>query len=154
MTMTHRHHRIGGRRVAGAALAVGLLAAGCSSADDADQSTTPTTTITTPTTTITTTIAGDAGTSVSVDDDGVTTVDGDALDDELAEIPADDLSGDLSGDLSDALSDADRANLIFMREEEKLALDVYDALYDIWGLRIFDNIARAHAHVNVPRVAR
>ena len=28
-----------------------------------------------------------------------------------------------------------------MREEEKLARDVYLALYDIWGLQIFNNIA-------------
>jgi hypothetical protein len=31
--------------------------------------------------------------------------------------------------------------LSYMREEEKLALDVYETLYDQWGLRIFRNIA-------------
>ena len=30
-----------------------------------------------------------------------------------------------------------------MREEEKLARDVYVALGDRWGLRVFENIARA-----------
>jgi hypothetical protein len=40
-----------------------------------------------------------------------------------------------------ALSQADRDGLAFMREEEKLARDVYQALYDVWGLEIFDNIA-------------
>lgn len=30
--------------------------------------------------------------------------------------------------------------LIFMREEEKLARDVYIAMYDNWGQRVFNNI--------------
>ena len=33
--------------------------------------------------------------------------------------------------------------LLYMREEEKLARDVYLAMYDIWGLQLFKNIARA-----------
>ncbi len=33
--------------------------------------------------------------------------------------------------------------LQFMREEEKLAHDVYVALYDKWGLRVFTNISRS-----------
>jgi hypothetical protein len=41
------------------------------------------------------------------------------------------------------LSDSDEAALIFMREEEKLAHDVYLALYDQWGLPIFSNISRS-----------
>jgi hypothetical protein len=32
-------------------------------------------------------------------------------------------------------------NLLFMREEEKLAHDVYVTLYEQWGLRVFDNIS-------------
>lgn len=40
-----------------------------------------------------------------------------------------------------SLSQAEVDSLIFMREEEKLARDVYLALYDIWGLNIFQNIA-------------
>lgn len=32
-------------------------------------------------------------------------------------------------------------NLVFMREEEKLARDVYLTMYDAWGLNIFSNIA-------------
>jgi hypothetical protein len=39
------------------------------------------------------------------------------------------------------LSDADIAALYFMREEEKLAHDVYLTLYDIWNLPILQNIA-------------
>jgi hypothetical protein len=33
------------------------------------------------------------------------------------------------------------AGLVWMREEEKLARDVYLALFDLWGTRIFSNIA-------------
>ena len=39
------------------------------------------------------------------------------------------------------LSDAELAGIVFMREEEKLARDVYLEMYDIWGRRIFANIA-------------
>ena len=39
------------------------------------------------------------------------------------------------------ISEAEAAGLAFMREEEKLALDVYLTLYDMWGLNIFTNIA-------------
>lgn len=35
------------------------------------------------------------------------------------------------------------AGLVFMREEEKLARDVYLTLYDAWGSQVFSNIARA-----------
>jgi len=39
------------------------------------------------------------------------------------------------------LSDAEIADLVFMREEEKLARDVYLTLYNTWGLQVFNNIA-------------
>jgi hypothetical protein len=39
------------------------------------------------------------------------------------------------------LDDADSEALIFMREEEKLAHDVYVVMYELWGLPIFDNIS-------------
>jgi len=39
------------------------------------------------------------------------------------------------------LSDEERDALQFMREEEKLAHDVYVTLYDEWGLRVFNSIA-------------
>jgi hypothetical protein len=41
------------------------------------------------------------------------------------------------------LSDAELAAIGFMREEEKLARDVYLDMYDIWGMRIFDNISQS-----------
>lgn len=42
-------------------------------------------------------------------------------------------SGELSAEESEAL--------VFMREEEKLAHDVYTQLYSVWGLPIFQNIS-------------
>jgi len=39
------------------------------------------------------------------------------------------------------ISEAEADGLAFMREEEKLARDVYLTLYDQWGLRSFSNIA-------------
>jgi len=41
----------------------------------------------------------------------------------------------------ETLSDAERDSIVFMREEEKLARDVYLGLGDLWTLPIFDNIA-------------
>jgi hypothetical protein len=42
---------------------------------------------------------------------------------------------------SETLSEDETAGLLFMREEEKLAHDVYMTLYDEWQLSIFQNIA-------------
>lgn len=52
---------------------------------------------------------------------------------ELANLPA--ASGELSNE--------EAAALLYMREEEKLAHDVYVTLYDQWGLAIFQNIANS-----------
>jgi hypothetical protein len=43
------------------------------------------------------------------------------------------------------LSTAEIAGLDYMREEEKLAHDVYTALYTLWGTAVFDNIAASEA---------
>jgi hypothetical protein len=43
------------------------------------------------------------------------------------------------------LSAADAAGLSYMREEEKLAHDVYQALYAKWSLPVFQNIARSES---------
>ena len=41
------------------------------------------------------------------------------------------------------------ADLQYMREEEKLAHDVYRALYEVWGVPVFDTIAGSEqAHMN------
>ena len=42
-----------------------------------------------------------------------------------------------------SLSEAERQGLIFMREEEKLARDVYLAMQEKWGGRVFSNISQA-----------
>jgi hypothetical protein len=47
----------------------------------------------------------------------------------VLDLPASDLSAD------------ETASLLFMREEEKLARDVYNALYALWGQPTFQNIA-------------
>jgi hypothetical protein len=41
------------------------------------------------------------------------------------------------------LTSEEEAGLLFMREEEKLARDVYLVLLDKWGLRVFENIAES-----------
>lgn len=43
----------------------------------------------------------------------------------------------------ETLSDEEQEGLIYMREEEKLARDVYTTLGDVWGLQIFSNIAQS-----------
>ncbi len=43
------------------------------------------------------------------------------------------------------LSDAEKAALLFMREEEKLARDVYTALYARWSVPAFSNIATSES---------
>ncbi|AKI97430.1 DUF2202 domain-containing protein [Kosmotoga pacifica] len=42
-----------------------------------------------------------------------------------------------------SLSDEELNGILQMREEEKLARDVYLELYDIWGLKTFYNIAQS-----------
>lgn len=66
-----------------------------------------------------------------VDEDSTTSVDTVALDHAF--------SGIATTDLSEAEADG----LSFMREEEKLARDIYLMLYEQWGIRIFQNIAGA-----------
>jgi len=41
------------------------------------------------------------------------------------------------------LSSNEKDGLIFMREEEKLARDVYITLYQKWGEKVFDNISKS-----------
>jgi len=45
------------------------------------------------------------------------------------------------GGTTPVLSEKEASDLIFLREEEKLARDVYLALYDAWGTPIFLNIS-------------
>ena len=47
------------------------------------------------------------------------------------------------------LSATEKESLLYMREEEKLARDVYNAFYARYGLRVFSNIAASEqAHMN------
>ncbi len=41
------------------------------------------------------------------------------------------------------VSESEAEGLAFMREEEKLARDVYITLYEQWGMRVFTNISRS-----------
>lgn len=41
------------------------------------------------------------------------------------------------------LDENEMMGLVFMREEEKLARDVYLTMFDLWGLNIFNNIAKS-----------
>ncbi len=63
--------------------------------------------------------------------DGATSVVDTVLDDVLAAEPLEDLS------------QAEVEGLIFMREEEKLARDVYIAMYALGYSRVFDNISKS-----------
>ena len=62
-------------------------------------------------------------------DDGSTSVVDETLDDVLSTLPLGDLSED------------EVVGLLFMREEEKLAHDVYVYLYAEWGATVFDKIS-------------
>ena len=61
--------------------------------------------------------------------------------------------GSFSNDIASVIENVDKAPLsssetsgiLLMREEEKLARDVYLTLYDKWGLRTFSNIAGAES---------
>ncbi len=55
----------------------------------------------------------------------------------------------LKGASANTLSEAEAAGLLLMREEEKLARDVYTAFYNLHGLAIFDNISESEqAHMD------
>ena len=41
---------------------------------------------------------------------------------------------------TEALEDAEKARILFIREEEKLAYDVYQTMFDIYGVNVFQNI--------------
>lgn len=64
-------------------------------------------------------------------------------DDTLAETAANgDATTVASASATDETLSADEiAGLLFMREEEKLAHDVYVALFNVWGAQVFANIA-------------
>lgn len=67
----------------------------------------------------------------TTDEDGSTSIDETTLTEILNTLPLDDLST------------AEIDGLLFMREEEKLARDVYIEMYEIWSLGVFDNISNS-----------
>ncbi|TYB87840.1 MAG: DUF2202 domain-containing protein [Kosmotoga sp.] len=56
------------------------------------------------------------------------------------------------GGFAVTLNDEETSGILLMREEEKLARDVYLELYELWGLRTFNNIAQAE-QTHMDRVA-
>lgn len=68
-----------------------------------------------------------------VDANGYTTFDCSALNTQINTAPL------------QALSDAERQSLLFMREEEKLARDLYLKLDETWDRQVFDNISQSEA---------
>ncbi len=77
------------------------------------------------------TLEEEASAIVSVDDNGATTVNLAELQSTLDSMPQDDLSQD------------EIDGLMYMREEEKLAHDVYTKLYEQWSQQIFYNISNS-----------
>lgn len=68
---------------------------------------------------------------LDVDDNGYTRFNRGALEDVIHALP------------KETLSEAETASLLFMREEEKLARDVYLTLYDRWSRQVFDHISES-----------
>lgn len=58
-------------------------------------------------------------------------------------IPAQEVTSVAAPASAEGITDAEAAGLLFMREEEKLARDVYLTFADMWGSRIFSNIQGA-----------
>ena len=44
---------------------------------------------------------------------------------------------------TETIDDDAKSSLVFMREEEKLAHDVYVYMFDLWGLNTFNNISKS-----------
>jgi hypothetical protein len=60
---------------------------------------------------------------------------------------------DIQVDTNIALNEIEETNLSFMREEEKLARDVYLNLFDAWNVNTFNNIANAEqSHMDSVKV--
>lgn len=74
---------------------------------------------------------------LNVDDEGNTNVETSSLEEWLGE------------QTHPTLDATEREGLLFMREEEKLARDVYKELYSLWGVNSFNNIGNSEqTHMN------
>ena len=80
---------------------------------------------------------------------GVTLL-GTACKDPVTDITSDDLTlNQIKGLALEPLNEGETAALLFMREEEKLARDVYVYLYNMWSVRSFNNISSSEqAHMD------
>tara|TARA_Y100001972_G_C7663337_1_gene334886 strand:+ start:1930 stop:2583 length:654 start_codon:yes stop_codon:yes gene_type:complete len=74
---------------------------------------------------------------------GVTLL-GTACNDPVTDITSDDLTlNQIKGLALEPLNEGETAALLFMREEEKLARDVYTYLFDKWSVKSFQNISNS-----------
>lgn len=74
---------------------------------------------------------------LDINNEGITTINQETL---IAE---------LNTGSSTYLTSGEKEGLLLMREEEKLARDVYQELYDTWGIKSFSNIGNAEqTHMN------
>lgn len=76
---------------------------------------------------------GNGGPPMVVDAEGNSTFDSTQLGATLTALP------------TEALSAAEQSSLVYMREEEKLAGDVYAKLGTTWGLKVFSNISSSES---------
>lgn len=76
---------------------------------------------------------GNGGPPLVVDADGNSTFGSSTLGTALAALP------------NEALNTSEQTSLVYMREEEKLAGDVYARLYAAWGLKVFANISSSES---------
>jgi hypothetical protein len=131
----HRAGRPASRHVLALAVTTLLLVGATSCADD--------------TTTEPSAVTGSAPTSVGTDTSAAMTTDT-TTDSTTATTTT---AADDSDVAESALTDDEVAGLLWMREEEQLAHDVYVVLGDMWGLRIFENIAASEtSHVEAVSV--
>ena len=78
---------------------------------------------------------------LAVTGDGTTTLDGLTIEEYVNSIPLTEITA------------AENESLNFMREEEKLAFDVYETLYIKWGTNIFNNIKKAElTHMDAVKI--
>lgn len=119
MNLNHRHARIAA--LMAAVLSFAVLTTACSN----DNDTSSTATASPATSQDTTSTASDPSPGV------------------LPESNADPVVNQVTAPVATSISAEDIENLVWMREEEKLAHDVYVALFDLWQVPVFDNISQA-----------
>ncbi|KPM47423.1 DUF2202 domain-containing protein [Jiulongibacter sediminis] len=67
--------------------------------------------------------------------------------------PENNLNSQITALPTEELSSTEEQGLLFLREEEKLARDVYSTLYKQWGVRVFDNISQSEqTHTDAVKV--